>query len=147
MVKKLGSIGASLVVVVSIFGWLRTYSSVRATVLQGGVTLQSLHNWWVALTYLYAGLFVLTNLFVFVFTRMLSKRLDLYFTVACAASSLAGWLLFALTAITSDPASLPVLSSIGLGSLHNWLEGIAFAWMLLWLYTLFTGVDRARVGG
>lgn len=55
-------------------------------------------------------------------------------------------LFFALASITGDRLVLPALSSVGLGTLHNWLFSIALLWSFLGMYFLFDDIDRSRGG-
>jgi hypothetical protein len=68
--------------------------------------------------------------------------LDARSTMALLSNTFMVGLVFALSAIASDPMVHPVLSAVGLSTLHYWLFGIANFWVLLSLYVLFKDIDR-----
>ena len=149
MRKQLTRLGVGLAIVALLFGWYRSYQVARRAVLGQEITPQTLHTWWLLIVGMYMLSFFLTSVFILLFFRVLRRRVAVFLQVACIANALVVWLLFALSAVTSDAVTLQAVSPIGLASLHDWLWCLGIFWCAPSLYILFRSVDfsQSKSGG
>jgi hypothetical protein len=132
-----------LIIPLVVFAWFRILARLKEMALGKGLSISAVQRWWWALTGFYALTFLLSVAALFVLLRLLGRRLRTYEIATLVGNIFIIWFLFLVAAITSDPASLPALASIGLANLHWWLDGIASLGIPLLLYMLFNAIDRS----
>jgi hypothetical protein len=115
------------------------YLGLRAHVLGQGLDFPSLRLWWIALACFYLLIAMACSATIVAIFR---RYLDTRSMIASTSNIFMTCLLFALSAIGADPLVRPLLSTVGLSTLHYWLFGIAGFWVLLSIYVLFGDIDR-----
>lgn len=136
---KFRALWTAPVIALTLFIGRCAYLSLRARVLSRGLDLPSLRLWWIALACFHLLIVLACSAtLVAIFRRYLSARS----IIASTSNIFMTGLLFALSAIGADPLVRPLLSTVGLSTLHYWLFGIAGFWALLSIYVLFGDIGR-----
>jgi hypothetical protein len=141
MIRRLKAIAILSPIAIAVVGWSMLLRWLRPMVLGARMSAQAEELWWATIALLYFAIFLMGAIALkLVFRRYLER--------SCIVASLANLftilLLSALSTITSDPIASPVLNRIGLASLSSAASWLALIWVPIFMYVLFTGIDRAQ---